>query len=125
MQPPPTNPSSSAGTPPIQEIADILPLGTIDYDQPGNEIDPSDKDDELELRSVQVKGMFLPDALATFSAGGTDYLATEANTGTETELTHTGRSTGLLLLAGLLLAAAGTLMAYPRRDTSPIHGDEL
>ncbi|MCB9389246.1 MAG: hypothetical protein H6512_06630 [Acidimicrobiia bacterium] len=49
--------------------------------------------------------------------------AAEANTGTE--LAHTGRSTGLLLLAGLLLTAAGTLMAYPRRETSPIHGDEL
>ncbi|MCB9389245.1 MAG: hypothetical protein H6512_06625 [Acidimicrobiia bacterium] len=63
-----------------QEITDILPLGTIDYDQFGNEIDPSDKDDKLELRSVPVEGMFLPDALATFSAGGTDYLAT-ANEG--------------------------------------------
>lgn len=62
------------------EVTKLLPLGTVDYSLATNAIDPSDKDDKFELRPVPVKGMFLPDAIATFVAGGSTYLAT-ANEG--------------------------------------------
>lgn len=62
------------------EVTDLLPLGTVDFSTAGHEVDPSDKDDKFELRSVPVQALFLPDAIATFSSDGTAYLAT-ANEG--------------------------------------------
>ncbi|TKD60523.1 choice-of-anchor I family protein [Flavobacterium sp. ASW18X] len=61
-------------------IETILPLGYKDYSLPGNEIDPSDKDDKTELRSVPVFGTYHPDAIAYYSVNGMDYIVT-ANEG--------------------------------------------
>ena len=48
----------------------ILPLGTKDFSLPGNEIDPSDQDGGVSFRSVPVKGLYMPDAIASYSVGG-------------------------------------------------------
>jgi len=49
----------------------ILPLGSKDFSQPGNFIDPSDQDGAVgNFRSVPVKGLYMPDAIASYSAGG-------------------------------------------------------
>ena len=61
-------------------ITDIVPLGFKDHSVAGNEMDPSDKDDEISFKPVPVFGMYQPDALATFPSGGTTYIIT-ANEG--------------------------------------------
>lgn len=49
----------------------ILPLGSKDFSAPGNGIDPSDQDSAVgNFRSVPVKGLYMPDAIVSFSAGG-------------------------------------------------------
>ena len=55
-------------------ITQILPLGYKDYSLPGNEIDPSDRDDKTELRSVPAFGIYHPDAIAYYSVNGMDYI---------------------------------------------------
>lgn len=48
----------------------ILPLGSKDFSLSGNEIDPSDQDGGVSFRSVPVKGLYMPDAIVSYSAGG-------------------------------------------------------
>jgi hypothetical protein len=48
----------------------IVPLGLKDYSLPGNQIDPTDQDGGVSFRSVPVKGMYMPDGIASYSAGG-------------------------------------------------------
>jgi DNA-binding beta-propeller fold protein YncE len=63
------------------QVTRILPLGTKDFSQPGNAIDPSDRDfvsgtsgpTRTELRSVPVKGLYMPDAIVSYSAGGKSF----------------------------------------------------
>jgi DNA-binding beta-propeller fold protein YncE len=57
-----------------RRIERILPLGLKDFSQPGNEIDPSDRDGRIELRTVPVQGLYQPDSLATYRARGRTYL---------------------------------------------------
>jgi DNA-binding beta-propeller fold protein YncE len=52
------------------QFSRILPLGVKDYSLPGNAIDPSDQDGRIEFRSVPVKGLYMPDAIVSYSAGG-------------------------------------------------------
>jgi 2',3'-cyclic-nucleotide 2'-phosphodiesterase / 3'-nucleotidase / 5'-nucleotidase len=58
----------------------IGPLGTKDHNQPGNELDASDRDGAIAIRNWPVKGMYLPDAIASYNIGGQTYLVT-ANEG--------------------------------------------
>ena len=58
---------------------EVRGLGTKDHNVAGQGIDPSDKDG-LGVRTVPVKGMYMPDAIATYVAGGQTYLVT-ANEG--------------------------------------------
>lgn len=51
----------------------ILPLGTKDFSKPGNAIDPSDQDGGINLRNVPVKGLYMPDAIAGYQAGGKSF----------------------------------------------------
>ncbi|WP_247235676.1 choice-of-anchor I family protein [Telluribacter sp. SYSU D00476] len=61
-------------------ILKLHPLGTKDYSQPINAIDPSDRDSKVELRTVPIKSLYLPDAISYFTVNGTQYLIT-ANEG--------------------------------------------
>lgn len=63
-----------------QQITDILPLGFKDFSLEGNGIDPSNRDDRLELRNVPAFGMYQPDAIAYYTVNGLDYIVT-ANEG--------------------------------------------
>lgn len=62
------------------EITDILPLGYKDHLAEGNALDASDKDGTANLAAWPVQGMYLPDAIDAYSAGGDTYLVT-ANEG--------------------------------------------
>ncbi len=52
----------------------ILPLGSKDFSAPGNAIDPSDQDSAVgNFRSVPVKGLYMPDAIVSYRAGGQSF----------------------------------------------------
>jgi DNA-binding beta-propeller fold protein YncE len=57
-----------------QAFEKIFNLGLKDFSLPGNEIDPSDRDNKIELRSVPVKGLYQPDTMATYVHQGRTYL---------------------------------------------------
>jgi DNA-binding beta-propeller fold protein YncE len=62
-------------------VTDILPLGYKDHGVAGNGLDVSDEDGEINITTWPgVLGMYQPDAIAAYSAGGTTYLVT-ANEG--------------------------------------------
>lgn len=60
---------------------DVHPLGTKDHRRSGNELDASDADGGVCIRNWPVRGMYQPDAVALYEAGGEEYLVT-ANEGT-------------------------------------------
>jgi DNA-binding beta-propeller fold protein YncE len=62
------------------EVSAITALGFKDFNQFGNQLDPSDRDDGINLDNWPVYGMFQPDAIASFQSGGNTYLLT-ANEG--------------------------------------------
>jgi hypothetical protein len=56
-------------------VTDILPLGYKDHGVAGNGIDASDEDGEINITTWPgVLGMYQPDAIAAYSAGGSTYL---------------------------------------------------
>lgn len=59
-----------------KKIEQIFPLGFKDHSLPGNELDPSDKDGGIAFANYPVKGMYMPDGIASFNVGGTPYLVT-------------------------------------------------
>ncbi len=63
-------------------VTDILPLGFKDHSVAGNELDASDTDGgTINIRTWPgVRGLYLPDAMASYTAGGQTYLVT-ANEG--------------------------------------------
>ncbi len=63
-------------------VTDILPLGTKDHGAAGNGLDASDTDGgNINIRNwAGVHGLYLPDAMSAFTAGGQTYLVT-ANEG--------------------------------------------
>lgn len=61
-------------------VQSIRALGFKDHNLAGNGLDASDRDDAVNIRSWPVLGMYLPDAIASFSVGGETYLIT-ANEG--------------------------------------------
>lgn len=61
-------------------ISDIRPLGLKDHSRAGMGMDPSDRDGAIRIGPVPVKGMYLPDAIASFQAKGKTWLIT-ANEG--------------------------------------------
>lgn len=63
-----------------RRIEAILPLGFKDYSKAGNELDPSDRDAGVVFGNWPVKGIYMPDGVATFSKGNTHFVLT-ANEG--------------------------------------------
>ncbi len=62
-------------------VTDILPLGEKDLSLDGNGIDASDEDGEINIRTFDgVVGLYQPDAIHAYSAGGNTWLVT-ANEG--------------------------------------------
>lgn len=61
-------------------ISKIFPLGYKDYNKAENAIDVSDKDDAVVFNTWKVKGLFMPDAIASYVVNGTNYFIT-ANEG--------------------------------------------
>jgi myo-inositol-hexaphosphate 3-phosphohydrolase len=60
-------------------VTGIVPLGLKDWSA-GPMLDPSDKDGGIAMAAWPVYGMFMPDAIASFTSGGRDYFVT-ANEG--------------------------------------------
>ena len=70
-----------------QKITDIFPLGFKNYNLPGNEIDPSDRDNAINVRAAAAFGMYQPDGIAILKDDdGSQYLFT-ANEGDAREYT--------------------------------------
>lgn len=65
-------------------ITNIFPLGFKDYNTAGNEVDLSDKDYKITAAKWNVKGVYMPDAIAVLESGGIPYLFT-ANEGDSRE----------------------------------------
>lgn len=61
-------------------ITKIFPLGLKDHSLPKNTIDTSDETDFVFHGNWPVKGMFMPDAIASYEVNGTTYIVT-ANEG--------------------------------------------
>ncbi len=61
-------------------FTDIVALGFKDHSLPGNGIDASDKDGEINIENYPVFGMYQPDEIASYTVGGKTYLVT-ANEG--------------------------------------------
>ena len=62
------------------KLANLVPFGTKDHSLPGNELDASDRDNAINIRNWPVKGLYQPDAVASYRAGGQTYYVT-ANEG--------------------------------------------
>jgi 2',3'-cyclic-nucleotide 2'-phosphodiesterase/3'-nucleotidase/5'-nucleotidase len=58
----------------------VAPLGLKDHSLARNSLDASNRDGAIRITTWPVHGMYLPDAIASFRAGGADYLVT-ANEG--------------------------------------------
>lgn len=61
-------------------VAEVHALGTKDHSADGNGLDASDEDGAADVRNRPVRGLYLPDAVAAYDAGGETYLVT-ANEG--------------------------------------------
>jgi len=62
-------------------VTDILPLGFKDHGAAANALDVTDTDGKIDIRTWPgVRGLYMPDAIAAYSAGGKTYLVT-ANEG--------------------------------------------
>lgn len=62
------------------QITDVLPLGTKDHSLAQNALDVSDQSGQIFMGNWPIKGMFMPDAIASYSVAGTPYVVT-ANEG--------------------------------------------
>jgi DNA-binding beta-propeller fold protein YncE len=62
------------------QVTDILPLGTKDHSLPGNALDASNEDGEINITTWPVNGMYQPDAIASYQWRGKTYIVT-ANEG--------------------------------------------
>ena len=58
----------------------VIPLGSKDHALPGNELDASDRDNAINIRNWPVKGLYQPDAIASYQVRGQTFYVT-ANEG--------------------------------------------
>jgi hypothetical protein len=64
----------------LDSITAIWPLGYKDHSAPRNGMDASDQGVEVNIANWPVKGMYMPDALASYTVGGVNYIVS-ANEG--------------------------------------------
>lgn len=64
----------------INSVTAIHALGTKDHSLPNNGIDASNVTKGINIANFPIKGMYLPDAIASYSVGGVNYVIT-ANEG--------------------------------------------
>lgn len=62
------------------ELLDIWPLGYKDHALPHNGLDTSDKDGKADITPKPIRGMYMPDTIASFTVNGQSYLVS-ANEG--------------------------------------------
>ncbi len=62
------------------KVTAIVPLGFKDHSVEGNGLDTSDKDGKINIVTRPIRGMYQPDGIAAYTAGGMTYLVT-ANEG--------------------------------------------
>lgn len=68
-----------------QKVTDIYPLGYKDHGVMGNELDVSDRDSEIDIKTwAGLVGMYQPDSIANYQVNGQTYLLT-ANEGDSRE----------------------------------------
>jgi DNA-binding beta-propeller fold protein YncE len=58
----------------INAFTEVIGLGAKDFNVPGNEIDPKDNDGVITFTNVAAKGLYMPDAVATYRWRGNTYL---------------------------------------------------
>lgn len=61
-------------------VTDVVALGLKDHSLPGNGLDASDKDKKISIANWPVKGLYMPDGIASFRAQGRTFTIT-ANEG--------------------------------------------
>jgi hypothetical protein len=62
------------------KVTDLLPLGTKDHSQVGNEFDASNTDGVVNIANWPTQGMYMPDAISSYQFHGKTYIVT-ANEG--------------------------------------------
>ena len=65
-------------------ITEIRPLGLKDHSLVNNSLDPSDQTNAIQMANWPIKGMYMPDAIASYKVGGQTFLVT-ANEGDSRE----------------------------------------
>lgn len=100
----------------------VVGLGVKDFSAAGNEIDPSHKDGKIELRSAPVKGLYQPDAVATYQAGGQTFVVM-ANEGDTRE--DDGDKARVKDVAGLNATAPADLKQLNISTTDSTSGTDL
>ena len=58
----------------LRRIESIVALGTKDHTLAMNALDASNRDDAIRIRTWPVHGLYQPDSIATFTAGGATYV---------------------------------------------------
>lgn len=80
-------------------IVKLIPLGYKNYSLPENTLDASDQTFGVNFSNYPVKGMYLPDAIASYTSGGNIYLVTanEGDSRAYTGFNEESRVSGLTL----------------------------
>lgn len=66
------------------KVTDIWPLGKKDHSLPGNGLDASDRGSNVHISNWPVKGLYMPDGIATYVVNGTTFIV-GANEGDDRE----------------------------------------
>jgi hypothetical protein len=56
------------------KVKKLLPLGWKDHSKPGNGLDASDRDDAINIQTWPVRGLYMPDAIASYRVGGKQFI---------------------------------------------------
>lgn len=107
-------------------VTGIFPLGTKDHSLPGQGLDPSDRDSAVQIAAwANVRGMYQPDAIASFQVGGRVYLvsANEGDARDYAGFAEEARARGVPALAGIPGVGDNARLGRLTVTTSPPSGD--